>query len=193
MGGHERLELTEELVLPPQRQVRGDAGLQRHQPQLVEPGSLGLSEARGVQVLQDLTAPQTQRVPQRARGAARGVVLPHRVDETIDGDDLAGMKEQHRQQPPRLEAPELERPRAHGGLERSKDPELGLHHSLCRLRRGRAGNEADAAPPRRFTELQRPPGTIVLVQANRGQQEEPDEHRPEPHHPAPVLRGLQPA
>jgi hypothetical protein len=68
MPGGQLFQLGGERVVPAQRQVGVDPGLQRGQPQLLQPGRLGPGERIAVQVGQYRAAPQTQRLAQRGGG-----------------------------------------------------------------------------------------------------------------------------
>jgi hypothetical protein len=62
--GGQRLQLTEELVMPPKCQVSLDAVLERVQPQLVETRDLGIERPVRVHVRVRVTAPHRQSVRQ---------------------------------------------------------------------------------------------------------------------------------
>ena len=62
MLGDERLELADELVVAPEREVRVDPELDRRQPDLLEPGDRRLGEALVGEVGERRAAPQRQRV-----------------------------------------------------------------------------------------------------------------------------------
>jgi len=78
VGGYELFQLGGELIVPAQGQVGVDPGLQRGQPQLLQPGRLGPGERVVGQVGQHRAAPQPQRFAQHLRRLGRPAGLQRR-------------------------------------------------------------------------------------------------------------------
>ena len=68
MPGGQLLQLGDERVVPAERQVGVDPGLQNGEPQFLQPGGLGPGEGVVGQVGQHRAAPQIQRLAQRLGG-----------------------------------------------------------------------------------------------------------------------------
>ena len=67
----ERLELARDLGVAPQREVGLDAALERHEPELLEAGDLGLGERLVGEVRERGSPPQRKPFPQKGGGALR--------------------------------------------------------------------------------------------------------------------------
>jgi hypothetical protein len=61
------------------------------------------------------------------RGIAGAVALPQLVDHAVEMDDRAAVQEQQRQERKRPAAWDARGPASDVDLDRSQDPELGLH------------------------------------------------------------------
>ena len=86
MLAHERVELADQLVLAPEREIGVDPNLQPRQTRLLQAGDLGLSERLVGEVSQRRPAPQPQRVAQEA-GGGRGISPGQRLT-ALDGQTL---------------------------------------------------------------------------------------------------------
>ena len=71
MRGNEGLELGDERVLAPEREVRFDPGLERGQSEFLQPRDLALGEGLEGEVGKRGSAPEGERIPKRQRRAFR--------------------------------------------------------------------------------------------------------------------------
>lgn len=91
VGGHERLELGGERLVPREREVGGDSLLEHEQPQLLEARDLGPGELLVGDVLERRSAPQRERGAQRRRRrvrVARRELVPSARSEPLETLDV---------------------------------------------------------------------------------------------------------
>ena len=106
------VQLGGQRVVPAQRQVRVDPGLDRGQPQLLQPGRLRPGERVIGQVGQHLAPPQAQRLPQRPGG----LLVPARLQRRPPGREA--VLEPRRVQPLTVHAQQVPAAPGHQDLAR---------------------------------------------------------------------------
>jgi hypothetical protein len=91
MLGDEGLELGDERVVAPEREIRFDPGLERGQPEFLQPGDLGLGERLEGEVRKWSSPPQRQCLTKRRRrplGLAARELPPAAVQESLEAADV---------------------------------------------------------------------------------------------------------
>ena len=88
----ERLELGDELGVAPEREVRLDPLLERDEPELLEPGDLGLGERLVEEVRERRPAPERERLAQRALGRSRIAARERSADPRPRGGRSGGRR-----------------------------------------------------------------------------------------------------
>ena len=123
--GHQGVELTDELVMVPRREVRVDRELGGGEPQLLEPADLGIRERLLREIRERIAAEQRERLARRARrppGRGRARRLQDQPLEATHVHPLAV-------DPQLVRAPARDDLRsAPGGQRAAQPPDVVLHH-----------------------------------------------------------------
>ena len=138
MLGHQCLELPDQLVVTPEREISVEPELDRYQPDLLEPGDRRLGEALIGEIRQRWTSPEREGVAEPLRRVGRQAAseqapsLVHEALEAVeierirlDPDDVAGRS--GRQHVPRkrlAQSRDVDPQRGGGVLGRVVAPEL---------------------------------------------------------------------